>query len=107
MSFDRATRGRRRGNQAHFAHSRHCHIERSGNRRSTERQHIYLGSQGFDLFLLVHAKPLLFIHHQQAQIPKLYAFAQKLVRSHHNIEFTRFQTLQDLFAFLGRAKAVE
>jgi hypothetical protein len=65
VGFDGAAGGGRRGDQAHFPHARQGHVEGAGNGGGAEGEHIHLGFEGLDFLLLIHPKPLFFIHHQQ------------------------------------------
>jgi hypothetical protein len=107
VGFDGAAGRGRRGDQAHFAHAGQRHVERPGNGGGAEGEHVHFGFEGLDFLLLVHAKALFFVHHHQAQVFELDGFAEQLVGADDHIQFPGLEPLQDVFALLGGAEAVQ
>ena len=98
VSFDRSTQGGRRGDQAHLPHTRQTHVERAWNRCRGKGQYIDVLAQHLDLFLLVHAKALLFIHNQESKLLKSSPFAEQLMGSHHGIDRALLEAFKNGFA---------
>jgi hypothetical protein len=107
VGLDGTAGGGRRGDQAHFPHAGEGHVEGAGDGGGAEGEHIHLSFEGFDFLLLIDAKPLFFIHHQQPQVFELHGFAQQLMGAHHHIQFPGFEPLQNGLLFLGGAEAVQ
>ena len=59
-------------NGAHIANAAHGHVERAGNGGGRKGEHIHPDKGLFQLFLVLHAKALLFVNDHKAQIFKLY-----------------------------------
>ena len=64
----------RRVDRAHVAHAAQAHVQRAGNGRGAERQHVDVGAQLLEPLLLRHAKALLFVDDQHAQILEIPRF---------------------------------
>ena len=107
MGFDRPAQGGRRSNQAHLPHAGEAHVKGAGDGGGAEGEHIHVLAQQLDLFLLLHPKTLLLIHHQQAQLFKTRALAEQLMGAHHHINGAGGQTLQDHLAFRRGAEAIQ
>ena len=58
----------RRFNHAHIAQAHQRHVQGARNRRGRHGQHIDLPPHLLQALFVAHAEPLLFIHHQQAQV---------------------------------------
>jgi hypothetical protein len=67
---------RRRGDQAHFAHSGQRQLKSARNRRCGHGQHMHIGFQRFQLLFVGDAKMLLLINDQQTKPVKFYVFGQ-------------------------------
>ena len=63
----------------------HGHVQGSGNRCGGEGQHIHLGPQGFQFFLLLNAKPVFFVDNHQPQILEVDIALQQLVGANDDI----------------------
>ena len=57
---------RRRLDNAHFPQVDQGHVQRPGNRRRAQGQHVDIGGPGLPFFLLGHAETLLFVDDEQA-----------------------------------------
>ena len=68
--FDRKALLRRRRNDGEVADAFQAHRERAGDRGGGKREHVHLGAQGLQLFLLPHAKAVLFVDHDQSEARK-------------------------------------
>ena len=107
VGLDRTAQGRRRGDQAHLTHPGEAHVERARDRGCREGQDINVFAKNLDLLFLVHAKTLLLIHHQQAQLLKAGALAQQLMGPHHHINRPITEAFENLFALARRAEAIQ
>ncbi len=93
---------RRRGDGHHVPHAGEAHVERAGNRRRREIQHVDAGGPGFPLFLLYHAEALLFVHHQKAQPLRLHFFIQKRMGADDHVQAAVSKGGDDFrFPFVG------
>ncbi len=107
VGFDRTTRGRWCGDQAHLPHAGKRHVEGAGDGCGTEGEDIHLGFHCLDFLLLVHTKALLLIDNEQSQLAEAHLLAQELMGADNDINFPCGQFLDDLLALLSRAKAIQ
>ena len=70
---------------AHVAQAAHGHAQRARDGRGGERQHIHAEKGLFQLFLMLYAEALLFVHNDKAQVFELYILLQKAVCTHHKV----------------------
>ena len=91
VGLDRQTVLRRLLEHAHVADSHKAHVQGPGNRRCGQGQHVDILSHFLDLFLMCHAKTLLLVNDQQAQILKLHVLRQNPVRTDDDIHHAFFQ----------------
>ena len=98
MCLDGATQRWWCCDQAHFPHSRKTHVERSGDRGCRQRENVDVLAQHLDLFLLIHTEALFFIHHQKSKLLKRGSFAQQLMGSHHSVDCSLFEAIENAFA---------
>ena len=96
---------RRRGDDGEIAQAFQRHGERARDGRGGEGQHIHLGAQRLQLFLLSHAEAMLFVDDDQAQVLEVHILLDQLVRADDDIDFTLNQALQRFGRFLRTAKA--
>ena len=101
IGLDRETVRWRCFDNAHLAQIDQGHMERPGNRRRAQGQHVDVGGPGLPLFFLGHAKALLFIDDEQSQIFELHPFIKQAVGPDEDIDISRESPAQDiLFLFL-------
>ena len=63
---DRVTVLRWGQNRRHFTDARHGHLQGARNRGRGHGEHVHAGLQRLDVLLVLHAKALLLIHHNEA-----------------------------------------
>ena len=76
-------------------------MQGSGNGRGRQSQHVHVLLHLLDLLLVGHAKALLLVHDQKAEVPELHILGQDPVGADHNVHHALAQVLQGLF-LLGR-----
>ena len=99
--LDRQALLRRGGNDREIAQAFQRHAERARNRRRRQRQHIDLGAQGFQRFLLPHAETVFLVDDHQAQARELDVIRQQFVGADHDIERAVGHALDRLRDFLA------
>ena len=77
---------RRRGDQAHFAHAGQRQLQGARDRRRGQRQHVHVGLQRLQLFLVGDAEMLLLVDDQQAEIGKVGALGQQRVGADDDVD---------------------
>ena len=75
-------------------------VERPGNRRSGERQHVHLCAPLLEPLLVLHAEALLLVHDQEAQRLEADIAGKEPVRPHDDVAASLEQRLENL-ALLG------
>ena len=65
---DRLALGRRRVQQRQVADAGEAHLQRAGDGRGREREHVDVGPQLLDRLLVGHAEALLLVDHEQAEV---------------------------------------
>ena len=58
---------RRGGDDRHFAQAGQCHLQRARDWRGGEREHVHIGLERLQAFLMNDAKALLFVDNNQSQ----------------------------------------
>ena len=81
ISFNRLALKRRLLNCAHIADARQRHVQRAGDRRGRQRQHIDADEALFKLFLVLDAEPLLLVDDDKAQVLEFHIAGQQPVRA--------------------------
>ena len=77
----------RRGlDRGQLAQARHRHLQGPRDRRGGEGQHVDVGPQRLERFLVRHAKALLFVHDYQPKLPEAQAFCEQGVRPDHDVD---------------------
>ena len=87
-----------------IANSKQRKIQGAGNRGGGQGQHIHVGFELFDLFLVPHPKPLFLVHDQKSKILEDYGLTKKGMGSHHHVQATVLDSLQNCLFFLGISK---
>ena len=102
------TLGGRRLDDAHITCTCERHVQCTRNRRRGERQYIDARRELLDLFLLRHAKTLLLIHDEQAQLLKAHALSiENRMRPDENVHLTTRHIAQRRRLFPQRAEAAD
>ena len=81
MGLYRQTFLRRRFQYTHITNAYHGHMQRPGNGRSRQRQHIHFIFHVLDNFLVRYAETLLFVNNQQPQIFEMHILCQQAMRA--------------------------
>ena len=97
---------RGRIDKRNVAHARHAQVQRTRNRCSAHTERINRHAELAQLFLLLHAKLLLFVNHEQAQVLELVLFVQECMRTDDNVNLPFGNPLENLTFFLRRLVAV-
>ncbi len=98
----------RRVDGAHVADAAQAHVQRARDGRGAQREHVDLGAQLLELLLLGHAKALLFVDDQHAQILELQLSAQQAVGADDQIDRAVAPAPSMMRRLLGRrAEAAE
>ena len=105
IGFNRLALKRRLLNCAHIADARQRHVQRAGDRRGRQRQHIDADEALFELFLVLDAEPLLLVDDDKAQVLEFYIAGQQPVRADYNVHGAVLQPAQRLLLLLGGAVA--
>ena len=103
--LDRKAALRRGGDHREIAQAFQRHRQRARNRRGGEREHVHLGAQGLEAFLLLHAEAMLLVEDDQAEVVELHVLLDQLVRADDDVQLAFRQVLQRLRHFLGRTEA--
>ena len=77
---------RRRGDNRKIAHTRQRELQRARDRRRGERDHMDLGAQLLEPFLVGHAEMLLLVDDDKTQVTELDGLAEQGVSADHNVE---------------------
>ena len=81
------------------------HRQRARDRRRGQRQHIDLGAQGLQRFLLAHAETVFLVDDDEAEAVEFDVLADQLVRADDDVDLAFGQFLQGLRRFLGGLEA--
>ena len=82
-------------------------MQRARNGRRRHGEHVHFLLELLQPFLVPHAKALLFVNDQQAQIRKFNVLRKKPVRADQNVYFALFDFFDDLFLLLSRAETTD
>ena len=89
----------------HVPDARQGHVQRPGDGRGRQGKHIHLAEVLLQLLLVLHAKALLLVHHQQPQVLELHVFIEQPVGADENIHLAVFYLPQCLLHLRRRAEA--
>ncbi len=95
----------RRHDEAHVAHAREAHLQRARDGRSREREHVHLLAQILELLFVLHAKALLLVHDDQAQIVGVHVARQQPMGADKHICLAFGKLLQGLLLLGGSPEA--
>ena len=90
---------------AHIPDAGQRHIQRAGNGRGRQRQHIHADEALLQLFLVLDAEALLLVDDDKAQILELHIVGKQPVGAHDNVHSAVLQSAQRLLLLLRRAVA--
>ena len=108
VGLHREALGGRRLDDTHITRPRERHVQRARNRRRGERQYIDARRELLDLFLLRHAKTLLLVHDEQAQLLKSHALPiENRMCSDEDVHLTTRHIAQRRRLFPQRAEAAD
>ena len=85
ISLDGLTLERRLFNRGHIADAGQRHVQRAGDRRGRQGQHIDTDEVFFELLFMLDAEALLLVDDDKAQIVELHIVGQQPVRAHNDI----------------------
>ncbi len=91
---------RRGGDDREVAQAFQRQRQRARDRRRGEREHVHLGAQALQRFLLVHAEAVLLVDDDQAEALELDVAGQQLVGADDDVDLARCELLQHLRRFL-------
>jgi len=83
------------------------HIKRARDGRGREGQHVHLGAQLLEMFLMGHTETLFLIDDHQSQVFEGNVTSQQAVRADDDIHLAQRQLEHDLVLFAGRTEARE
>ena len=99
---DRAATFGRSLDDRDVAHAREREVERAGNRRRAEREHVDLEPQRFEELLLRDAEALLLVEDHEAELLRDHVAAEDPVRADQDVHLARAEVGQDPLRLLRR-----
>ena len=97
----------RRADERHVPDPRNREVERPGNGRRREREHVDRRAHPLEALLVLDAEPLFLIDDQQAQILHHHVLGEQAVGSDDDVDLAGLDLLEDLFLLLCRPKAAQ
>ena len=91
----------RGGQRGHFADAGHGHLQRARDRRRGQGQHVHIGAQCLQRFLVFHAETLLLVDDDEPQILERDLGVQQFVRADDHVHRAGPQTLDGPVDLLG------
>ena len=96
----------RRGlDDGQLAQTRHRHLQRARDRRRGQRQHVDVGLQRLQPFLVRHAEALFLVDHDEAEALELDILGQQRVRPDDDVEVARCGAFLHLLGLRGGDEA--
>ena len=86
--------GRSGFNDGKFTYAGHGKLERTGNGGGRQRQCVHIFLELFELFLVAHAKTLLFVQNKQTEVRQHHILGKKTMRADKNIYLSLFRSTQ-------------
>ena len=105
--LDRISVGRRRFDGGHIPNAGQGHVQRPGNGGGGQGEDIHPLGDFLQPLFMRHAKTLLLVHHQKAQILELDALLQELMGSNDHIQGAGPEVLEGLLLLGRRAEPAE
>ena len=93
------------GERGHLTNAGHGHFQRTRNRRGGQGQHVHVGAQGFQRFLVFHTETLLLVDDDESQILELDFRVQQLVCADDHVHRAGFQSFDGFVGLLGGLEA--
>ena len=87
-----------------FAQARHRHLQGARDGRGSQCEHMDIGAQLLELFLVRHAEPLFLVHDYEPKVLEIGRFGQDGMRADNDVHIARSQLLARLLRFLARHK---
>ena len=91
----------RGGQRGHFADAGHGHLQRARDRRRGQGQHVHIGAQCLQRFLVFHAETLLLVDDDEPQILERDLGVQQFVRADDHVHRAGPQALDGPVDLLG------
>ena len=91
----------------HVADAGHGHVERAGDGRRGEGQHVHALTQFLDMLLVGDAEALLLVHDEKPQVFEFHVLAEKPVRADHEVELAAGEIPQGLCCLGACAEAAQ
>jgi hypothetical protein len=104
-SSDRQAPRRWRGNDRQVAQPAERHVQRTRYRRRGQGQDVDLGAQRLDRVLLAHAKAVLLVDDQEAEVGKSDVALQQLVRADENVDLAGLEATPHVACIRGALEA--
>ena len=107
VHLDGAAVGGRRGDEAHVAHAGKAHLQGARDGRGAERKHVDALAQVLELLLVAHAKALLLVDDDEAQLLGVDVAREQAVRAHQDVDLAFGKALERGLLLGLAAKAAE
>ena len=91
----------------HVPDAAHGHVQGAGNGGGGQGEHIHIGGQLLEPFLLRHAEALLLVHDHQPQVPEGHILGQQAMGAHQDVHLAPSDPLDGLRLLFGRTEAGE
>ena len=95
------------GDDREVAQAFKCHAHGARNGRGRQREHIDFGAHGLHGLLVAHAKTVFLVNDEQAQVLEMRAWAEQLVRAHHDVDGAVGHAFEGGSDFFAGAKAAD
>ena len=99
---DRLPRLGRGLHQGQVADPGEAHLERAGDRRGREGEHVHVLPEVLDLLLVLHAETLLLVDHEQPHVLELHIARQEAMGADDDVDLARFHPGDDRVLLGGR-----
>ena len=83
----------RRVEQREIADAGEAHLQRARDGRGREGEHVDVGLELLDAFLVTHTEPLLLVDDEQAEVLEADVFGQQAMRADHEVDAAVGETL--------------
>ena len=93
--FDGHALGGRRGHERQVPQAAERHVERARNRRSRQGQRVDVRAQLLEPLLVADAKAMFFVDDDETEIVESDVALKQAVRTDHDVDGTRLQSLDD------------
>ena len=93
--------------RGHIADAGHGHVQRAGDRRGRERQHVDAARELLDVLLVRHAEALLLVDDEQSEILEFYILTEQPVRADDEVDLAGGELRERLRDLAAGAEAAE